>query len=108
MPLPGVLGGPTLAALYGVDAANADMMLLLRHRAVLFGLLGGFMLLAAWRTALQPYAFAAGWISVVSFLMFAWMGGPHGAAIQRIVMADWIAVVALALGTAAFAAQHKG
>jgi hypothetical protein len=32
---------------YGVDIENADVELLLRHRAVLFGIVGGIMLFSA-------------------------------------------------------------
>ncbi len=39
LPLPGALGGERLRALYRVGAGDADLLLLLQHRAVLFGLL---------------------------------------------------------------------
>ncbi|MBL8521222.1 MAG: phosphopantetheine adenylyltransferase [Betaproteobacteria bacterium] len=99
LPVPGVMGADALKSLYGVDLGSADLMLLMRHRAVLFGLLGSFLLFAAWRRAWIPVALVAGWISVVSFLVLEAMGGPHGAAIQRVVMADWVALAALCVAT---------
>ena len=45
-PLVGVLGAKQLESLYGVDVAAPDLALLLRHRAVLFGLLGALLLAA--------------------------------------------------------------
>ena len=43
LPLSGVTGAAALERLYGVAVDSPDLALLLRHRAVLFGLLGGFL-----------------------------------------------------------------
>ena len=40
LPLSGVLGAQRLAALYGLAFDEANLLLMMRHRAVLFGLLG--------------------------------------------------------------------
>ncbi len=90
LPLPGLLGGERLAMLYGVVLDDPAIELLLRHRAVLFGLLGSFIVAAAWRPRMQPLAVLAGVVSVVSFLLFA--SGSGNAAVQRIVIADLIAL----------------
>jgi hypothetical protein len=47
LPLAGVLGAARLEALYGVAVDGSDLEILLRHRAVLFGLLGAFLVVAA-------------------------------------------------------------
>ena len=50
LPLPGALGAGALARLYGLEpAALADpnLALLLRHRAVLFGVVGALLVAAA-------------------------------------------------------------
>jgi hypothetical protein len=79
LPLSGVLGAERLATLYGVPVADPNLMILMRHRAVLFGLLGVFLGVAAFIPALQGAALVAGMISVVSFL---WLR--HHAARQRL------------------------
>jgi hypothetical protein len=71
----------------------------LRHRAVLFGLLGGFLVLAAFRPALQPLALLAGWISVLSFLALAGSVGGYNAQLTRVFNADLIALVALVIAS---------
>lgn len=98
LPLAGVLGGARIAALYRVDVSDPNLEILLRHRAVLFGLLGAFLVAAAFRSALQPVAFIAGLISVVSFLALALLVGDYNAQIQRVVAADVVALVGLAIG----------
>jgi len=68
LPLPGVLGSERLSALYGLSFDDPNLQILMRHRAVLFGLLGVFIMIAAFRPSWQPLAIAAGFVSVLSFL----------------------------------------
>lgn len=102
LPLVGVLGGDRLQSLYGVSIEGPDLQILMRHRAVLFGLLGTYLLIAAFMPALQPSALAVGLVSVLSFLLLAWTTDGYNASIARVVTADVIALVALLIGTAAY------
>lgn len=97
MPVSGVLGAERLSALYGVSIADPDLTILMRHRAVLFGLLGMFMIYAAFKPALQPLALITGGISVVSFIAIAWSVGGYNEAIRKVVLADVVAIIALCL-----------
>ncbi len=98
LPLPGVLGGEVLVRLYGIPVDNPDLALLLRHRAVLFGLLGiGMIVSVAW-PAWRPAAYCAAFVSVISFLVLAALEYPAQPAIQRVVIADVIALVLLVIG----------
>lgn len=101
LPLSGVLGGERLAALYGLSFGDPNLAILMRHRAVLFGLLGLFLLFAAFRPAYQSVAFFAGFISVASFLWLAWSTGGYNAQVARVFMADIVALVCLVIGAAA-------
>ena len=102
LPLIGVLGGDRLQSLYGVAIEGPDLQILMRHRAVLFGLLGTFLAVAAFIPGLQPVALAVGLVSVLSFLSLAWTTEGYNASIARVVMVDVIALVALLIGTAAY------
>jgi hypothetical protein len=102
LPLAGVLGHERLAALYGIDAADPNLSILLRHRAVLFGLLGAFLVVAAFRPGWQAVAFVAALVSVVSFLLLAWSTGGYNALVGRVVAADLVALVALLAGAVAW------
>lgn len=95
LPLSGILGSEKLSALYGISIQDTNLVILMRHRAVLFGLLGAFLIFTAWQPAFQTIAFIAGLISVVSFLLLAWLGGGYNTEISRVVIADIIALVCL-------------
>ena len=100
IPVTGVLGGERLAALYGLRFDEPNLAILMRHRAVLFGLLGAFMVVAAFRPALQTLAFVGGFVSVVSFLWLAWSVGGYNAEVNRVFVADLVALGCLVVGAA--------
>ena len=108
LPLSGVLGSERLAALYGLPFDEPNLVILMRHRAVLFGLLGLFLCVAAFRPAWQTIAFVAGFVSVVSFLGLARSIGGYNALVARVIMADIVALVCLIIGVGAYmAARHQ-
>ena len=100
LPLSGVLGSEKLASLYGLSFSEPNLAMVMRHRAVLFGLLGVFLILAAFRPIFRTVAFIAGLISVVSFLWIAAAVGSYNEQIRRIVTADIVAFVCLIIGFA--------
>jgi hypothetical protein len=102
LPLSGVLGSDRLASLYGLSFDEPNLEILMRHRAVLFGVLGFFLLIAAFRPSLQTAAFVVGFVSVVSFLLLAWSVGGTNAQVARVFWVDIIALVALAISVSAY------
>lgn len=108
MPLAGVLGAERLASLYGLDFSEPNLAILMRHRAVLFGLLGAFLGYAAFKPALQRLALIAGLVSVASFLLLAWSIGGYNPLIGRVVAADVVALVCLVVGVAAHVYSARG
>lgn len=113
LPLSGVLGAKRLVALYQLDPldlAEPNLQILLRHRAVLFGLLGVFLLYCAGHPALQLTGVGAGLISVVSFIVIARSVGHYNSALRKVVIADVIAAICLllALGLIIMQAQSSG
>jgi hypothetical protein len=102
LPLSGVLGSERLSMLYGLPFAEPNLVILMRHRAVLFGLLGLLMLVAALRPSLQPVAFIAGFVSVTSFLWLAWSVDGYNMQTARVVTVDLVALACLVVGVAAY------
>lgn len=103
LPLAGVLGAEQIARLYGISASEPNLAILMRHRAVLFGLIGALLMFAAFKPALQPVAFVAGFVSVGSFLLLAWLTGGYNAQVGRVVAADLVATACLVVGMVAYA-----
>lgn len=99
LPLSGVLGSARLTTLYGLDFNEQNLEILMRHRAVLFGLVGAFMVFAAFKPAYQTVAFVGGFISVLSFLYLAWSVGGYNTQVGRVVSADVVALGCLIVGS---------
>ena len=102
LPVLGLLGVARLEAAYGVAVPSAELELLLRHRALLFGLVGGFVLVSLF---LPPYRLAAliiAGISMLGFVLLALPLQPLPPAIARIVQADWVGLAALVVALATY------
>jgi hypothetical protein len=107
LPLSGVLGADRLSALYGLSFHEPSLSILMRHRAVLFGLLGLFFVYAAFQPAVQPMAFITAFISVVSFIGIAWSVGGYNEAVRKVVFADWIALLCLIAAVILYVIVHR-
>ena len=81
LPLSGVLGAERLAVLYGMSFNEPNLAILMRHRAVLFGMLG-------------------------AFLWLAWSVGGYNPQLARVFLADVVALACLAIGAATYAYLH--
>jgi len=100
LPITGVAGGARLTTLYGLDFSDPSLQILMRHRAVLLGLLGAYLAFAAFVPAHRTVAFTAGFVSVLAFLALSFASGNYNPAITRVVAADLVALVALVAGVA--------
>ncbi len=97
-PVGGVIGAAQLERAYGVSVQGTDMAVLLRHRAVLFGIVGGLLAAAAFMPSLRLTAFVAGMVSMVSFLVIRMLEGETNAALARVAMVDYVGIAALTVG----------
>tara|TARA_R110002074_G_scaffold48777_4_gene124670 strand:+ start:505 stop:879 length:375 start_codon:yes stop_codon:yes gene_type:complete len=94
-PLIGLQGSARLAALYGLPVDGADLAILMRHRALMFGLVGGFIMSAAFVPEWRGLAFAVGFISMLGFVALAWAEGGYNGFVAKVVMADIVGSLAL-------------
>lgn len=99
LPLSGALSAERLSSLYGLSFQEPNLEILMRHRAILFGMLGFFLVYAAFQPTLQPLAFIAGFVSVLSFMGLAWSVGSYNAAVRKVVVADIVAVLSLCMAS---------
>lgn len=96
-PVIGVLGAAQLRKLYGQSFESPDLQLLMRHRAVMFGIVAGISVLGALVPAYRLVALVVGAVSVLSFLGLAAAIPGYGPGLRKVVIADIVALVALVI-----------
>ena len=100
-PAIGMLGAKQLRGLYGLRFEDPNLLTLMQHRAVLLGLIGLFLIVAAFRRELQPAGFVLGFASMLSFVVFARLQDEPSRFISKVATADIagsaLLLVALAL-----------
>lgn len=88
---------------YGVAIPDVNYELLLRHRAVLFAMIGGLMIFSALAKKYYEVAAGAGLISMMSFVVLHWLIGKGITPELRTVMRiDAAATIVLLVGLIAF------
>ena len=95
IPITGIFSAEQLGKLYGVNITDNNLLILLKHRALLFGLTGGFILYAAFVPSLHKYVFILGFISMLGFVIIAWNTGSYNELIKRIITIDLFALLCL-------------
>jgi hypothetical protein len=99
LPALGLLGRETLQRTYGIFLADANLVLLMRHRAVLFGILAAACFTAIVRSDWRmPIAIAA-WLSMASFVAL-FLLEPGATALRRIFLADVCGLVPISVAIA--------
>jgi hypothetical protein len=90
-PAVGALSNEMLSRLYSIDVQSMDLLILLRHRAVLFGLIGAFIIYSAFKPSFRVWAIVMGLVSMLSFIAMALFVGGYGAGIRKVLIVDIIA-----------------
>lgn len=107
LPLAGALSADRLGAIYGIVVDEPNLELLLRHRAVLFGILAAFLSWAAFHPSLHRLALLGGMASVASFLWLGWSIGPINSHLSTVFRVDMLALVLLTIGAFAHLWQAR-
>ncbi len=95
-PVVGAISPERMAAFYGVDLEQANLQILMRHRAILFGIVGGLLLVAAFCPPLRMIGYVVGFSSMLSFPIIAWLVGGYTDEIRRMILIDAVGIAALA------------
>lgn len=91
LPVAGVLSASRVGSLYGLTVEGPDLAILMRHRAVLFSIVGSLLIAAAVEPRLRTVAIAAGLVSMVSFIALALAEGGYNRQIATVVRVDVVA-----------------
>ena len=94
-PVGGVLSVDYMERLYGVALDDPNLVILMRHRAVLFGIVGSLLVVAAFRPSARPLGVAVGMISMLSFVLVVFLVGDYNAKLQNAAIIDLAASVLL-------------
>lgn len=94
-PVVGVLSPRKLEALYGVPVEGPDLAILLRHRAVLFGILGGLLIAGIVCDDYRWIALVAVLVSDITYAALCVIHRDHNARLAKVLRADVVSIVAL-------------
>ncbi len=94
-PVVGVRSAAALQTLYGVAIEDPVLLLLMRHRAVLFGCLGALLMASVWIRAWRLPAMLFAQISLISFCVLVAADSHSNAAIDRLFRVDLALIVGL-------------
>ena len=108
LPITGFFGVDRLASLYGIEITDGNLEILMRHRAILFGILGAFFAYAAFNPALLPMAFIAAFASLASVFFLSLSVGDFSDSIRKVVVADVVASVCLMGSIVLYVVKNDG
>ncbi len=108
LPVTGVIGAERLTAMYAIPFDDPNLLILMRHRAVMLGLLGGLVLYSVFRPGMQGTGIVIGTVSLASIVGLAWSIGGYNQSLSRVVMADSIAVFCFLVAAALRAIGPRG
>ena len=90
LPLVGVYSAQRLESSYSIVLASNDLIILMRHRALLFGVLGGFILYSAFMPFYQTAAMTMAGVSMAGFAVLVHSVGGFNESINKVLLADYV------------------
>lgn len=95
LPVTGVLSLDRINQIYGLSVADDNLAILLRHRALLFGLIGGFIIYSVFNPQYQNVAIVFAVISLIGYLFFFWSIGGFNSELIKVAQIDIVGLVFL-------------
>lgn len=96
-PIIGVLSADKLENAYGVALDSNNLIVLMRHRALLFGILGSFILYSAFNPPLQTAAMLMAAVSMIGYAVLIRSTVQTNQKLQKVLMVDYFGLCVLAL-----------
>jgi hypothetical protein len=95
LPVMGALSRKRIESLYGITVEDGNFEILMRHRAVLFGIVGSLIIASAFNPSLRPAGYAAGFIAMLTFVLIVGTVGKYNSNLRRVVIVDVVGLTAL-------------
>ena len=92
LPVIGVLSATNITQAYSVVLTSNDLVILMRHRALLFGIVGGFILYSVIAPQHQVVAMVMAAISMVGYLGLMWSVGGYNSSILKVAVVDMVGI----------------
>lgn len=92
LPVIGVISAAKITQAYSVELASNDLVILMRHRALLFGIVGGFILYSVIAPQHQVVAMVMAAISMAGYLGLMWSVGGYNSSIFRVAIVDMVGI----------------
>lgn len=105
-PIIGVMGQGALEKLYGISSVSPDVLLLLRHRAILLAIIGALLIGAVFWTSARGTATAAAYVSMMSYVILFVMADVESAALIKVYYVD-VTALAVLTGAIFIERQHE-
>lgn len=99
LPIVGIFGIKSLESAYQIKLSSSDLLILMQHRAVLFGLLGGFIIFSCFNAHYQAAAMLMAAISMIAYAALVHINGTENQAILKVLYLDYIGLFFLAVAT---------
>ncbi len=96
-PMVGIASGSRIAKMYEIDVSDPNVEILMRHRAVLFGLIGAVMVWGVFAQHMFMPAAIIGFISMLSYLVLALAAKSYNQALRKVLIADIIGIVSISI-----------
>ena len=90
LPVIGVISSARITQAYSVELVSNDLAILLRHRALLFGIIGGFIMYSAFAPQYQLVAMVMAAISMVGYLGVMWSVGGYNPSLFKVAVVDMV------------------
>lgn len=97
IPVVGLFSIETMTQSYGISISHNEVGLLMQHRALLFGMIGGFVFTALFIPKLQTAAIMMAASSMTGFLLLVWYHFPLNSQLMNVAKADGIGLLLLIL-----------
>jgi hypothetical protein len=92
LPVIGVISASKISQAYSVELSSNDLVILLRHRALLFGVVGGFILYSAFEPRYQVAAMIMAAVSMLGYLGVMYLVGDYNPSIFKVAIVDMVGI----------------
>jgi hypothetical protein len=97
-----------IAKSYGIEIPNSNYELLLRHRAILFGIIGGLMIYSALVKKHYELSTITGLVSMTSYIILYFIIGKDiNQELKKVMIFDVVATIILCIGFVLFILKSK-